>query len=58
MLNGNTVKRLVRIESGKEVSERRVVVPITNIFDVIHESHRSIGHLGEERTYADASKKC
>ena len=58
LANGNAVKRLVRIESGKEVSERRIVVPITNIFDVIHESHRSIGHLGEERTYTDASKKC
>lgn len=58
LANGDAVKRLVRIESGKEVSERRIVVPITNIFDVIHESHRSIGHLGEERTYTDASKKC
>ncbi len=51
------MKRLVRIESGKEVSERQMVVPIRNLFDVIHESHWSIGHLGEERTYADASKK-
>jgi len=51
------VKRLIRIESGKEVSERWMVVPITNIFDVVHESHRSIGHLGEERMHADASKK-
>ena len=35
-----------------------MVVPIENIFDGIHESHWSIGHLGEEGLYADASKKC
>ena len=58
LANCNAVKMLVRIESGKEVSKQRMVVPITKTFDVIHESHRSIGHLCEERTYADASKKC
>jgi len=58
LVNGNAAKRLVRIQSGKEVSDRQVVMPITNIFDVIHESHQSIGHLGEERMNADASKKC
>ena len=42
LANDNAVKRLIRIESGKEVSERRMVVPITNIFTVIRESHRSI----------------
>ena len=58
LASGNAVKRFVRIESRKEVSERRMVVPIIIIFDVIYESHWSIGHLGEERTYDDASKKC
>jgi hypothetical protein len=44
LANGNAAKRLVRIESGKEVSERQMAVPISNRFDVIHESQRSIGH--------------
>ena len=41
----------------KEIEQQRVVVPLTKIFDAIDEFHRANGHLGQERTYIDASKK-
>ena len=57
MQNGNTVRRLVRKEDGCDPSDRRLVIPMLEIFDVIYESHNvKLGHLGEERTYTDVAK--
>ena len=36
---------------------RRLVVPMLQIFDVINESHYTVGHLGMERTYTNVSEK-
>ena len=48
------------IDSEEEVSEQLIVVPIMKVFDIIHESRRSMGHLNlsEEKTAVIASKKC
>ncbi len=45
--NGVIVKHVVRIEKGKENMERRLVIPISDIFDIIYDSHSSLGHMGE-----------
>ena len=56
--NGNTVRRLVRREDDRNPSERCLVIPMLEVFDVIYESHSiKLGHLGEERTYTDVAKK-
>jgi hypothetical protein len=56
--NGDTVRRLVRREGDRNPSERRLVIPMLQVFDVIYESHSvKLGHLGEERTYTDVAKK-
>ncbi len=51
---GDAVKRIVRMRVEKK-SLASVVVSITKISDVIHESHRSFGHLEKGRIYADAT---
>ena len=58
-------KALFKKEKGKdkskddwnEVKPRRLVVPILEIFNAIHECHQSIGHSGIRATYSKVSKK-
>ena len=58
-------KALFKKEKGKdksmddwnEVKPRRLVVPILEIFDTIHECHQSIGHRGIGATFSKVSKK-
>jgi hypothetical protein len=58
LARGEPIKRLVRIDEDKSDSKRRLVVPILEVFDIIHQSHSiTLGHMGEERTFADMSKK-
>ena len=58
LASGEPIKRLVRIDEDKSDSERRLVVPMLEVFDIIHQSHSiTLGHMGEERTFADMSKK-
>jgi acetyltransferase-like isoleucine patch superfamily enzyme len=60
LANGETVKRLVRIEPERERKDpsmpRRLVIPMLEIFDVINEIHND-GHIGMERTCTRLSKK-
>ena len=58
MQNCNTVRRLVRKEDGHDHSDRRLVIPMLEIFEVIYESHSvKLDNLGKERTYSDVAKK-
>lgn len=58
-------KALLKKEKGKdklkddykEVKPRRLVVPIVEIFDTIHECHQSVGHKGIGATFSKVSKK-
>ena len=48
--NGESVKRLVRIEKGRDPTKpRRLVIPVLEVFDAIYELHCR-GHMGRERT--------
>lgn len=45
--------RLVRKEQRRESSECQLVIPVLEIFDIINESQRNLGHLGKDHTYID-----
>jgi hypothetical protein len=58
LYSGESIKRLVRINEDTSDSERQLVVPMLDVFNIIHQSHSiTRGHMGEERTFADMPRK-
>lgn len=54
--DGTPKQTLIRIEADRPDAQR-TVLPHTKIFDAIDEIHEAGGHMGQERTYTECSKK-